>query len=306
MSTPAVLIATFKLRPGQEDTFAAWQSQHQKIVARFPGYLGSDLMPPIKPGDHEWTILLHFRSPELLDQWQRSEERGKLIGEVLPLIEGGNLGELMPKDNSVERPDTLVTQIILSKVRPGMEEAYREWAGRIQQAQAKYPGYRGMYLQPPTSDQNGRWTTLLRYDTQQHLDIWLAAPERAELLRESKAFIEDEELMRLATSFPGWVPIDPATGKGPPNWKTAFLVLVGLYPVVMLEPRLTFLNAAVSMFIGNCISVAITTFITMPLLIRWFGWWLFLKEDSPRGTTAKGVVIFLVIFALEITLFSRL
>jgi uncharacterized protein len=43
--------------------------------------------------------------------------------------------------------------------------------------------------------------------------------------------------MRLATSFPGWVPINPMTGKGPPNWKTALLVILGLFPIVMLEMR---------------------------------------------------------------------
>ena len=65
------------------------------------------------------------------------------------------------------------------------------------------------------------------------------APERKALLSETREFIESEELMRLATAFPGWVPIDPLTGEGPPNWKTAMLVLLGLFPIVML--RETFL-----------------------------------------------------------------
>ena len=96
-----------------------------------------------------------------------------------------------------------------------------------------------MYLQPPTFTE-GHWTTLLRFDTAAHLEAWLAAPERTKLLQESKAFIENEELMRLATSFPGWVPINPVTGKGPPDWKTALLILLGLYPIVVIELR--FLN----------------------------------------------------------------
>ena len=63
------------------------------------------------------------------------------------------------------------------------------------------------------------------------------APERKALLSETREFIESEELMRLATAFPGWVPIDPMTGEGPPNWKTAMLVLLGLFPIVMLEMK---------------------------------------------------------------------
>ena len=85
----------------------------------------------------------------------------------------------------------------------------------------------------------GHWTSILRYDSAEHLEAWMNAPERKALLSETREFIESEELMRLATAFPGWVPIDPLTGEGPPNWKTAMLVLLGLFPIVML--RETFL-----------------------------------------------------------------
>src|SRR5204863_10139154 len=128
------------------------------------------------------------------------------------------------------------------------------------------------------------------------------------LLQESKAFIEKEELMRLATSFPGWVPINPLTGKGPPDWKTALLVLLGLYPIVVIElrflnPLLSGLNSSLATFIGNAISVAGTTFITMPLFVRVFGWWLFLDKKSPKLRTPAGVVILGLLCAGEVALF---
>ena len=135
----------------------------------------------------------------------------------------------------------------------------------------------------------------------------MAAPERAELLKESKAFIESEELMRLATSFPGWVPINPVTGKGPPDWKTAMLVLLGLFPVVMIELRFLSpvlasfgLHASLATFIGNALSVAATSFIAMPLFVRWFGWWLFSADTSTWRATSKGIAILVVLFALEV------
>jgi hypothetical protein len=311
MSRLAVLIATSKLRPGQQEAFAAWQIRHNKAVAKFAGYISSDMVPPVKPGDNEWTTILNFQTSDSLLNWQRSGERASLIGDVLPLLEGGNLGEVMPEDNSAEHPGTNVTQVILSKIKPGMEDVYREWSVRIQQAQARYPGYRGMYLQPPSASENGHWTTMLRYDTAEHLEAWLAAPERAELLRESKAFIENEEMMRLATSFPGWVPISSVTGKGPPDWKTAMLVLLGLYPTVMLElrfvnPLLSFLNPSLATFIGNVGSVAVTSFITMPIFVRWFSWWLFIDEHSSRSRGALGFGLLIVLFGLEIAVLWRI
>ena len=309
MSEPAVLIATAKVRRGKEDAFATWKAHHDTIIAKFPGFISSDIMPP---GEHSdaWTIVLNFKSHDLLTDWQQSKERGALIAELLPLLRGGDIGEAMQKETSqATQPGTNVTQVILSKIRPGMEDAYRAWAARIQQAQSLYPGYRGMYLQPPKSI-DGHWTTLLRYDTAAHLEAWMAAPERAELLEESKAFIEKEELMRLATSFPGWVPINPVTGKGPPDWKTALLVLLGLYPIVVIElrflnPLLRGLNSSLATFIGNAISVAGTTFITMPLFVRAFGWWLFVDKNSPKLTTPAGLAILTALFAAEVAFFWR-
>jgi antibiotic biosynthesis monooxygenase (ABM) superfamily enzyme len=190
-----------------------------------------------------------------------------------------------------------------------MEDSYREWSVRIQQMQAKYPGYRGMYLQPPEPGSGGHWTTMLRYDTHEHLEGWLNCTERREMLKESHAFIEDLVLMRLATSFPGWVPVNPSTGQGPPNWKAALLVLLGLYPIVMFEmhftlPLFDWLGVAhpLATFISNFATVMITGYLTMPPFVRWFRWWLFVTEDSPPHANAKGLGILIALYLTEIAL----
>src|SRR6266513_3093750 len=312
MSEPAVLIATAKVRLGKEGAFATWKAHHDAIIAKFPGFISSDIMPPAEHSD-AWTIVLNFKSHHLLTDLQHSKERGAVIAELLPLLRGGDIGEAMQRETpQAAQPGTNVTQVILSKIKPGMEDSYRAWSAKIQQAQSLYPGYRGMYLQPPSSS-DSHWTTLLRYDTAEHLENWMAAPERAKLLEQSKEFIESEELMRLATSFPGWVPINPATGKGPPDWKTAMLVLLGLFPVVMLELRFLSpvlgglgLHASLTTFIGNALSVAATSFIAMPLFVRWFGWWLFPADTSTWRATSKGIAILVVLFAREVAALVQL
>jgi uncharacterized protein len=305
MSNLAVLIATARVRTGRDAEFTAWKARHDAVIGKFPGYVSSDMMPG-PDGSNEWTIVLNFRTPEQLEIWQKSPERAAIIAESIPFLEGGNFGEAVRIGGAGEQPGTNVTEVILSKIKPGMDDAYRAWTVKIQAAQARYPGYGGTYLQPPTAKES-HWTTLLRYDTVEHLENWMAAPERKALLEESKVFIESEELMRLATSFPGWVPINPATGKGPPDWKTAMLVLLGLFPVVMLElrflsPVLTRLglHASLATFIGNALSVAVTSFITMPLCVRWLGWWLFPPDASSFAVTSKGAAILIFLFALEI------
>jgi antibiotic biosynthesis monooxygenase (ABM) superfamily enzyme len=305
MSTPAIIITTIKLRPGKDAEFTAWKAHHDTILAKFPGFVSSDIIPPTRPDSNEWTIILNFRSKEDLVVWQKSKERVEAIAEGLPLFEGGNFGEVVQVGESGERPDSNVTEVIFSKIKPGQEDTYREWAARIQSAQAKYPGYKGTYLQPP-DEKGGFWTTIMRFDSASHLEGWMNAPERKDLLRESKAFIEHEQLTRLATSFPGWFPTDPKTGKGPPNWKAGMLVLLGLFPIVMLEakflsPQTASLNPSLAMFIGNVISCALTTYLTMPLFIKIFPWWLFPKSEASKiAINLAGTAVIFLLYAISV------
>jgi uncharacterized protein len=305
MSNPAVLIATTRVRTGKDAEFVAWKTRHDSAICKFPGYVSSDMMPGAN-GSNEWTIVINFRSADDLTAWQQSKEHAEILAEGVPLFEGGNFGEVTQVGEAGVQPAGDVTEVIFSRIKPGMEDAYRGWTTRIGAAQARYPGYRGMFVQPP-DEMGGLWTTIIRFKSAPQLEAWMNAPERKSLLQESKAFIEHEQLTRLATAFPGWVPIDPVTGKGPPNWKTAMLVLLGLFPVVMLELR--FLNpvlsqfglhASLATFVGNSLSVAATSFITMPLFVRWFGWWLFPDDASTLRVTSKGVAILVILFALEV------
>lgn len=304
MSNYAVLIATANVHPGSNETFSAWQAAYATAVSKFPGFISTDIVPPNKASD-AWMIIVNFESEQLINAWQNSAEHTEILRKVVPLLESGKLEETISTGDKESTSSSDVTEVIFSKVRPGMADRYREWAGRIQSAQAKYPGYRGMYLQPPAGGKDGHWTSILRYDSAAHLEAWMNAPERKLFLSETKEFIESEDMMRLATSFPGWVPIDPLTGKGPPDWKTAMLVLLGLFPIVLLEMKFLSpvlavcgFHASLATFIGNAISVALTSFITMPLFVRWFGWWLF-PTGNPTATS-RGLGMLVVLFALEV------
>ncbi|MHC5542362.1 antibiotic biosynthesis monooxygenase [Singulisphaera rosea] len=304
MNAPSVLIATAKVRPDCIAAFSAWKARHDLALAQSKGFLGSDVIPPDEHSDR-WTILVNFDSQENITAWQQSQKRAEVLAELAPLTFGSSFGEVMQEETpGAEQPRTMVTQIIFSRIKPGLEEDYRAWVGRIEEAQARYPGYRGTYFQPPSPGGN-HWLTMIRFDTTEHLNAWLVAPERAALLEEAKAVVENVEMLRLATAFPGWVPINPETGEGPPSWKTALLVLLGLYPIIALEllylnPKLEPLGPAWAIFTGNVLSVSATSFLTMPALVRAFGWWLFTDAKTKPRATLRGVAILAILFLCEI------
>jgi antibiotic biosynthesis monooxygenase (ABM) superfamily enzyme len=126
MSAPAVLIASARLRPGEGQAFAAWQARHNVVLGKFPGFVSSDVIPPLQPEGNEWTIVLNFRSQDKLTAWQRSSERAQIVGEALPLFEGGSLGEVAQTDRpgdppgSSHRSDPLQDQARDGRPVPGM------------------------------------------------------------------------------------------------------------------------------------------------------------------------------------------
>ena len=303
-STPlnaAILVAKFHLRPGVEDDFTAWQARALTRAAGSDGFLSSEITPAGAQSS-AWTVRLRFRDSQSLDAWRQSQTWESLIGETQALLAEKSSIETEAKETG---SDGGVVEVIVTKVKPGKEEAYREWETRVQQAQSKFPGYMGSYVQPPLAGELG-WTTLMRFASAEHLDKWLKSSERAALLQEAQPLIDYAHLQRMDSSFPGWFPTDPSTGKGPPNWKAALLVLLGLFPIVMLEtrflsPHLAGLNSSLAMFVGNTISVALTTWLTMPLFIRSFQWWLFPRSGSSRlRLNVIGTAVIFALFAVEV------
>jgi antibiotic biosynthesis monooxygenase (ABM) superfamily enzyme len=71
----------------------------------------------------------------------------------------------------------------------------------------------------------------------------------------------------------------------------------------MLETRFLKLpvNPSLGMFIGNSISVAMTTYLTMPLFIKVLHWWLFPKSDTSKvAVNAAGAALVFLLYAISV------
>lgn len=303
-SQHAIFHGTMRVKRGQQVEFKRWLGRYDAALHLFPGKLGNVVIPA-PSGSNIWSMRLVFEDSDRLDTWLESPERSALLDEIAPILEGGPIFKITHEHPS----ETGVTEVLFAKIQPGAEEAFRDWSTRIHRVQSRYPGYLGVTSQPPFAGQR-EWTTLLRFDTQENLENWLRSSERRELLREMQAFIASRH--RLATAFPSWIPAPPPSAKPVPNWKTTALVLLGLFPIVMIEkwalgPVLSkYFSESPGMFVANTISAALTGFVSMPLLIRAFAWWLFLSEDTPRWINPAGIALLLALYALEIAAFWKL
>ena len=273
----------------------------------FPGYISAVVIPPVPPLQSDWVMVQRFQTIEELRAWLESDARRSLLDDSAALLVDEGTTNVIQGTNTELSPHDIVTEIITISVKPGMEEAYRDWVDRIRQVEGKFPGYQGLQLQPPIPRLQDDWVSLLRFDTAEHLNAWLESDARRDALEEVEPFI-DKRGQQVATAFSGWFTFGDAPGQAPPSWKQSMIVLLTLYPVVMLEllflnPLLHSLQLSVANFIGNALSVAATGFVLIPLAIRALDWWVFRgPDDSPR-LEAAGIALVIGGYVLSIAVF---
>ena len=306
----ATAVTAVQVRQGEEGAFTGWLTQLNKAIATFPGYISAVVIPPVPPLQSDWVMVQRFQTIEELRAWLDSDARRSLLGESASLLVDEGTTNVIQGTNTELSPHDMVTEIITVSVKPGMEEAYRDWVDRIRQVEAKFPGYQGLQLQPPIPGLQDDWVSLLRFDTAEHLNAWLESDARRDALEEVEPFIDKRE-QQVATAFSGWFTFGDAPGQAPPSWKQSMIVLLTLYPIVMLEllflnPLTQSLGMAESTFIGNALSVAVTGFLLIPLALRAFKWWLLPRPNNSSRVEAAGIALIVGLYALSIVVFALL
>lgn len=75
-------IITVSVKPGMEERYRDWVDRIRQMEARFPGYQGLQLQPPIPGLQDDWVSLLRFDTSEHLNAWLESDARREALREV--------------------------------------------------------------------------------------------------------------------------------------------------------------------------------------------------------------------------------
>jgi antibiotic biosynthesis monooxygenase (ABM) superfamily enzyme len=302
-SSACQLLIQPDLAPEAIDAFATWQSQAADHLSKHPGFLSSQFLRhtgnPLR-----WSVRLRFQNQEARAKWLTSAS-WDLLRSGLESQQKPNT-RLICLENDEDPAEGTSTEVIVTKVKAESQDAYREWELRIRKEQNKFPGFLGSIITPPEPGQT-TWTTLISFDSRAHMEAWMGSDARKKLLGELSEMVEYNMAHSVGGSFPGWVPDDPRTGKAPPNWKTALLVLIGLYPIVsltilLINPYLAELPSSIVALIGCAIGVTLTTWATMPFFIGRLGWWLY-PESPSAAVDWKGFLVLLGLLLVETVIF---
>ncbi len=85
---PVTLVLSQKISPCDQEEF---ERLHENVVERlrqFPGFVGSELLPPVEGIQDDLVVVASFASREDLDRWLESDSRREWLEMIDGLIEG--------------------------------------------------------------------------------------------------------------------------------------------------------------------------------------------------------------------------
>jgi antibiotic biosynthesis monooxygenase (ABM) superfamily enzyme len=300
------------VRPERADDFARWQGQTSDLIAGFSGFVEQRLLPPNPPLQVDWVILQRFNTLEDAKRWLASSERQTRIEGAAPMLVGRDDVHIVRDDEGGIKPAP-VSAVISTRVKPGKEAEYRAWERKIAAAQSKAPGLQGYRFEPAVPGIQDNCVAILRFDSEANMDAWLNSPIRKKLVEEAAPLTEEFHARIASSGFEQWFR-DITPGNQPlPVWKMDMIVLLLLYPIVFLFgvfvgtplfSNVMHLSFAVSLFLGNIVSVGLTGFL-VPWAANRLTWWLQPAAGAEVRMSLLGAALIMALYAAMVFVFWR-
>lgn len=198
--------------------------------------------------------------------------------------------------------------VVVQRVPAALRDWFLDWQRGISQIAGGYPGYGGTDVYPPGDSQTGEWVVVVHFDDDRALRAWLDSPERTEWVDKLQSGVGDFELNAMPQGFGAWFTGLGRRAEAPASWKMALTVLLALYPTVMLlaifvGPYTDPAGMAVSMLIGNMLSISILQWGVMPVLTKALGRWLNASPSREPVVSIAGLGLVAAILAVMTLIF---
>lgn len=178
--------------------------------------------------------------------------------------------------------DAPVATVVLSRrIKAGKEAEFRAWIAGFNGVMATYPGHLSGQVVPPVEGAQAEWVFVYTFDTPQNLRAWLESEDRRQWLEKAEPLVESQGPAQLISGLEqlfGLLPPDVAPP--PPVWKVAASVMVGLFPISLLNalflaPLLKPLPLLPRTLVGTVLIVMLMTWVVMPGVTRLLKPWLY-------------------------------
>ena len=199
--------------------------------------------------------------------------------------------------------------IVSSSVSDGREADFQAAHIRLTMAASQFSGYEGTAVFPRGA---GKWMSLILFRTESQLSAWLRSPQRKEMLPPVRSSLTRDFSVSAKTT-PLGTTVRNVDGKTEmtPSWKTAMLLLMVLYPMVMLQskfvaPVIGKLGARpwLSVWLSQVVSVALMQWWLMPTVSAWCRRWLDPVDGAGLRISLRGAAVAMIVYAASLTVFA--
>jgi antibiotic biosynthesis monooxygenase (ABM) superfamily enzyme len=286
--------------------FDRWLAELLAAAGHAPGF-GAARQAIHDESGMDWASAVTFDTEADLHAWLDSAERSRVLRDGEGRGYWCSTGDFVIVDG--QEPPQGVGAFRHSVAR-GREGAFRAIQTELNQVGARFPGYLGTALFEP--DAGGEWQSLVRFRTAELLSQWLRSDERAAVLGELRTSLT-KEFAPVSSTTPFATTVRTENGRTimTPDWKSAMLVLLVLYPTVMILSR--FLGPVfdrfgaqpwLALWLSNVISVSALQWWLMPSITRPFRRWLDPVDGAGLRVSLAGAAVIVVCYGVTLALFA--
>jgi len=268
-----------------------------------PGYLGSEVFPPVPGVQDAYVVLYRFSTSEHIRDWLGCPHRAALLRQMDALLAEPSREFFVAHRGRA--PGTAST-VLAYHIYEGSEAAFHAWRIRILEACRQSPGFLGAEAFDAVDADHPEIIIVLRFDNRANLDAWMQSDARAGFMREVRPLIHEYRIRRQGTGFEGWFDIS-AQQHPPAPWRQGLIVLTALFPIIMLlrtllSPLFHLFPMPVAFLILLTVDIAVLTYLVMPRFSRLMAFWLKPKLNATWRTELSGWLIILSVITSTLTI----
>lgn len=259
-------------------------------------------------GEHfEAAVAVHFDDESALHAWLDGEARRHVLETGQAQGYWRRAGDLILGDDHATPPGLSAFR---HSVATGKEAEFLAIQERLARASSAFSGYEGTAVLAP--EIGNEWLSVLRFRTASQLEDWLDSAERDEALPGLRSSLSKGfSAVSSTTPFATTVRVQDGKTLMTPNWKSAMLVLLVLYPTVMTLSR--FVGPVVdragaepwlALWISQIFSVSALQWWLMPNVTRPFRGWLDPVDGAGWRTSLIGAAVIVAGYAATLALFA--
>jgi len=173
-----------------------------------------------------------------------------------------------------------VTAVVTRIVKPGCEEELEKALQAFVQRTLNIPGQLGIHVLRPTPGGREReYGILRRYANRKSMDAFYSSTTFLDWNRSVESLVEGSGTREVVTGLEAWFTAPGRPIIPPARWKMATVTLVGVFPLsyflpIVLHPVIGNLPRWASVLVVAAGVVGCLTWLVMPMLSRWFRFWL--------------------------------